>query len=294
MTGDSEPRPAAETARDDVDLLHRALTMADDQFENLAPHDRARILWRLLGADVCRRLAIYTLPSEFLLSVVIPVFNESATVQQVIDRVRSTRLPLEIILVDDGSTDGTRALLASLSNDDDCQVILHSENQGKGAAVRTGLAAAKGDVVVIQDADTEYDPQDFRWLLQPILENEADVVYGSRFTNHDCPITPLWHRAANRLITVCASYAAGYRFTDVETCYKMFRRELAQDIVPTLRERRFGIEIELTFKLLKHPGVRFHERPIRYLRRSYEEGKKIGWRDGVAALWCVFRYGILG
>ena len=251
---------------------------------------RADVLERLLGKEVCRRLAIYRLPPKFVLSVVIPVFNESATVEQIIARVRETGLPVEIILVDDGSTDGTRSLLANVSADADCRVILHTENRGKGAAVRTGLLAATGDVVIIQDADTEYDPQDYRWLLQPIVEDRADVVYGSRYTNGDCSVFPLWHRAANKLITLLASIAAGYRFTDVETCYKMFRRELIQEIAPTLRERRFGIEIELTFKLLRQPGVRFHERPIRYQRRSYEEGKKIGWRDGIAALWCIFRY----
>ncbi len=174
----------------------------------------------------------------------------------------------------------------------DCRVILHDINQGKGAAVKSGLAAAQGNVVVIQDADMEYDPRDLRLLLQPIVENEADVVYGSRFIHNDRPVSPLWHQGANQLITFCAVLASGYRFTDVETCYKMFRRELLQDIVPTLREKRFGIEIELTFKLVKQPGVRFFERPIRYARRSYAEGKKIGWRDGFAApgVFCGMRF----
>ncbi len=205
--------------------------------------------------------------------------------------VRSTGLPLELILVDDGSSDGTQAALKQLENDADCRVIFHAENQGKGAALKTGLAAATGDVVVIQDADMEYDPHDFRRLLQPILEGHADVVYGSRFSDSDRAVSPLWHRAANQMITFLSVLASGYKFTDVETCYKMFRRELIEDIVPTLREKRFGIEIELTFKLLK-TGARFYERPIRYRRRSYAEGKKIGWRDGIAALWCIFRYSL--
>ena len=293
MTKEPDPMNSRDSAPTNDEVLRRLLDAPEGQFTTFDMNTRARLARRLLGADACRRLAIYPLPPEFLLSVVIPVFNESATIQRVIARVRDTGLPVEIILVDDGSMDGTRVLLAQLSSDDDCQVILHSANRGKGAAVRTGLAAATGDVVVIQDADTEYDPSDFRWLLQPIIEDEADVVYGSRFTNHACPVAPLWHRAANKLITVCASYASGYRFSDVETCYKMFRRALVQEIVPTLRERRFGIEIELTFKLLGQPGARFHERPIRYQRRSYEEGKKIGWRDGIAALWCIFRYRLM-
>ncbi len=276
-------------AHDDVsDGIEQALlrgAMADSD-------QRIGLLRELLGTDLCRRLGIYNPPKGFILSVVIPVFNESATVHRIIARVRETELPIEFILVDDGSTDGTRGILSELSESPDCRVILHAENRGKGAALKTGLAAATGDVIVIQDADMEYDPHDFRWLLQPILDNEADVVYGSRFTNTDCAVSPLWHRAANQVITFFASLASGYKFTDVETCYKMFRRDLIQDIIPTLRENRFGIEIELTFKLLRKPNVRFHERPIRYQRRSYDEGKKIGWRDGIAALWCIFRHWI--
>jgi hypothetical protein len=253
---------------------------------------RVELLHRVLGADLCHQLGVYRLPERFLLSVVIPVYNEARTIEQVIARVRATELPLEIILVDDGSTDGTRDVLARVAQEPECRVILHDFNQGKGAAVKTGLAAAQGDVVVIQDADMEYDPRDLRLLLQPIVENEADVVYGSRFIHNDRPVSPLWHQGANQLITFCAELVSGYRFTDVETCYKMCRRELLQDIVPTLREQRFGIEIELTFKLVRQPGVRFFERPIRYARRSYAEGKKIGWRDGFAALWCILRYGL--
>jgi hypothetical protein len=252
--------------------------------------ERVELLHRMLGDDVCRQLGVYRLPEGFLLSVVIPVYNEARTIEQVIARVRGTELPLEIILVDDGSTDGTRDVLRRVANDTDCRVILHDINQGKGAAVKSGLGAAQGDVVVIQDADMEYDPRDLRLLLQPIVEDEADVVYGSRFIHNDRPVSPLWHQGANQLITFFAVLASGYRFTDVETCYKMFRRELLRDIVPTLREKRFGIEIELTFKLVKQRGVRFFERPIRYARRSYDEGKKISWRDGFAALWCILRY----
>ncbi len=262
--------------------------MHDPQLE---PARRVAYLQQLLGHDVCRRLGIYPIDEDFVLSVVIPVYNEAATIRDIVSQVQSTGLPLEIILVDDGSTDGSREVLEQLHNEQDCRAIFHDKNQGKGAALKTGFAAATGDVIVIQDADKEYDPQDFRFLLQPILEGHADVVYGSRYSGPDGAVSPLWHRAANQFITFCSVLASGYRFTDVETCYKMFRREMMKDVIPTLREKRFGIEIELTFKMLK-TGARFYERPIRYHRRSYAEGKKIGWRDGIAALWCIFRYSL--
>lgn len=255
---------------------------------------RTELLHSLLGADVCRQLAIYRLPENFRLSVIIPVYNEADTVEQVINQVRSTGLPVELVLVDDGSTDGTRDVLHQFEQAPDCQVIYHEKNQGKGAALKSGLGAATGDVMVIQDADMEYDPRDFRHLLQPLLEDQADVVYGSRFIHNDRPVSPLWHQGANQLITFFAMLATGYKFTDVETCYKLFRRDVIEDIIPTLREKRFGIEIELTMKLAKKRGIRFYERPIQYERRSYAEGKKIGWRDGFAALWCIFRYKVFG
>jgi glycosyltransferase involved in cell wall biosynthesis len=254
--------------------------------------ERVELLLFLLGEDVCRRMGIYRIPERFFLSVIIPVYNEAETISEVVARVRDTGLPVEMVLVDDGSTDGSGEVLRQLAAQPDCRVIFHERNQGKGAAVKAGLAAARGDVIVIQDADREYDPRDFRFLLQPILEDEADVVYGSRFIHHDRPVSPLWHRGANQLITFFATLVSGYRFTDVETCYKMFRRAAVTELIPTLREKRFGIEIELTLKLARQRGVRFFERPIRYARRSYAEGKKIGWRDGVAALWCIARYGL--
>ncbi len=208
--------------------------------------------------------------------------------------MRSTGLPLELVLVDDGSTDGTREVLGKYESEPDCRVIFHERNCGKGAALKSGMLAATGDVLVIQDADMEYDPRDFRLLLQPIIEGQADVVYGSRFIHNDRPVSPLWHQGANLFITFFAVLMSGYKFTDVETCYKMFRSDLIRDIIPGLREKRFGIEIELTMKLARKQGVRFFERPIQYERRSYAEGKKIGWRDGIAALWCILRYGLFG
>ncbi len=244
---------------------------------------------RAFTDDVYRRLGIYVLPPQFRLSVVIPVFNEVNTVVQVIERVRATRLPLEIILVDDGSLDGTRDKLAALPQADDLKIILHDHNRGKGAALRTGFTHATGTAVVVQDADLEYDPDDFRFLIQPIVEDEADVVYGTRYGHHDRQVPPLWHVFINRWITRLTNVRTGLYLSDVETCYKVVKRELLQELAPTLKENRFGIEIELTIKLARR-RVRFYERPIRYHRRSYHEGKKIGWRDGVRALYCMLRY----
>ena len=200
------------------------------------------------------------------------------------------RIPSEIIIVDDGSTDGTRELLETLRDDNGLRIVFHEKNQGKGAALKTGIMHATGDVVVVQDADLEYDPRDLHYLLQPIIENVADVVYGSRFSGPDRHVAPLWHLAANQLITRLFNLRHGRKFTDVETCYKLFRRPLIQAIAPELREKRFGIELELTAKVLRMPDVLIFERPISYMRRTFAQGKKIGWRDGIAALWCILKY----
>ncbi len=260
-------------------------TELDLHLDNL----QASRLDQVLTDDVCRRLGIFSIPSGFKLSVIIPVYNEVNTVLQVIERVRATELPLEIILVDDGSEDGTREKLKELPESDDLRVIYHPENRGKGAALRTGFEHATGTAVVVQDADLEYDPDDFRLLIQPIIENTADVVYGSRYGHHDRPVPPLWHVLVNRLITRLANIRTGLYLSDVETCYKVIRRELIQELAPGLRENRFGIEIEITIKLARK-RVRFYERHIRYDRRGFDEGKKIGWRDGVRALYCMVRY----
>jgi hypothetical protein len=258
--------------------------------EATSDEDRVELLHRLLGPDLCHRLGVYRLPPRFLLSVVIPVYNEVGTIESIVRRVRACGIPCELIIVDDGSTDGTRKLLQDWRGATDLRIVFHEKNQGKGAALRTGLLHAQGDVVVFQDADSEYDPRDFRWLLQPIVEDRADVVYGSRFTNPDSAFLPLWHLAANRLVTTLFCLRHGRRLSDAETCYKMFRREVIRAIAPTLRECRFGIELEITAKLLRRKDVRFFERPISYQRRSYAQGKKIGWRDGLWALWCILRY----
>ncbi len=244
---------------------------------------------RWLGLETARRLGIFQLPKDFLLSVVIPVYNEVNTIEAVVRRVQGAGLPIEIILVDDGSRDGTREKLQQLATQKQIRVILHEKNQGKGAAIKTGFSQASGDIVVIQDADMEYDPQDFRYLIQPIIEGEADVVYGTRYGHQDRPVAPLWHYAVNRIISVLTSFKTGLYFSDVETCYKLFPRELIQKLVPQLRENRFGIEIEITIRLARQKA-RFYERHIRYHRRSWDQGKKIGWKDGVRALWCIIRY----
>lgn len=255
---------------------------------------RVELLLKLLGPALCRRLGIFRLPDGFKLSVVMPVYNEMRTLPTVIERVRATGLPLELIIVDDGSRDGSREYLTALRDDSannaDLVVLLHERNQGKGGAVRTGLLAASGDAVIIQDADLEYDPGDYRSLLQPIVEGEADVVYGSRFSHIDGPVHHYWHRWGNQLITRLSNWKSGWTLTDVETCYKLVRRELIQQIAPGLVERGFGIELELTFKLARLPGVRFYERPVSYVGRSWADGKKIGIKDGLWALWCILRH----
>ena len=252
-----------------------------------------------VGPEACKQLGLLKLPDSFVLTVVMPVFNEQETIETVVDHVLATRLPIELIVVDDGSRDGTRDVLAALSLESlsserhprsTLEVRFHERNQGKGAALRTGFANVAGDVIVIQDADTEYDPQDFYTLLPPILNDEADVVYGSRFQSASSSTSPGWHRFGNQLITRTSNLFTRQRFTDVETCYKMFRRRFLEQISETLQERGFGIELEMTAKLARLDGIRFRELPITYRKRSYAEGKKIGWKDAIWALWCIVRY----
>ncbi len=246
----------------------------------------------LLGQDACWRLAIYALPENFLLSVVVPIFNECDMIGDVIDRLRATGLPMQMILVDDGSTDGTSTAVDALGTAPDITVVHHQQNFGKGVAIRSGIKHARGDVIVIQDADHEYDPADFRVLLQPILAGQADVAYGTRYGHYDRQISPWWHQAVNQWITTLASVAIGLRLSDIETCYKMAPRRHFESVLSELREARFGIEIELTARWARR-GLRFTERPIRYQHRWYDAGKKIGWRDGFSALRCIVQYGVL-
>ncbi len=225
------------------------------------------------------------------LSVVIPVYNEVRTVETLLKRVREVPLHLEVICVDDGSTDGTRDLLPRLEGTLIDTLVMHDKNQGKGAALRTGFQHASGDVVVVQDADMEYDPREFPMLLQPILAGKADAVYGSRFLGGPHRVLFFWHSVGNRFLTLLSNMFTDLNLTDMETCYKMVRRELLQEL--PLSANRFGIEPELTARLAQS-GARIYELQISYDGRSYEEGKKIGWKDGVSALWSIFKYNVLG
>ena len=260
------------------------------QLSALNSHERFALVHRLLGTDACRKLGIYPVPADYLLSVVIPIYNERDTIEEVIHRVRECGIACEIILVDDGSTDGTRDLLDRMRDEPDLRVVFHEHNQGKGAAVRTGLQLVQGDAAVIQDADLEYHPAEYLYLLQPIIEGEADVVFGSRFLGDNQRVLYFWHYVANRLLTTLSNCFTNLNLTDMETCYKIFRREVVRQMSPTLREKGFGIEPEMTAKVASIPGIRIYERPITYHGRTYAEGKKITWRDGAWALWCILRY----
>ena len=251
---------------------------------------RRDLLMRLLGPAICRKLSIYQLPSGFVLSVVIPVYNEIRTVATVIERVRGCGIPVEIILIDDGSTDGTRELLDSWRGQADLKIVFHERNQGKGAAIKTGFGQATGSVVIVQDADLEYDPAEFPLLIQPIVEGEADVVFGSRFKGDNQRVLYFWHSVGNYVLTMLSNMMTNLNLTDMETCYKAFRADVIRKIAPTLEEKRFGIEPELTAKAASIPGIRIYERAISYRGRTYAEGKKITWRDGFRALWCIVKY----
>ena len=247
-------------------------------------------LIELLGPAVARQLGVYRLPPGFVLSVVIPVFNEAKTVREIVARVRRCGLPTEIILVDDGSTDGTRAILDGMRGESDLRIIFHERNQGKGAALKTGFGQASGDVVVVQDADLEYDPADFPRLIQPIVEGAADVVFGSRFLGDEHRVLYFWHSIGNYVLTLLSNMMTNVNLSDMETCYKAMSRGVLKQVAPTLVENRFGTEPELTAKVASIPGVRIYERPVSYRGRTYAEGKKITWRDGFRALWCIWKY----
>jgi glycosyltransferase involved in cell wall biosynthesis len=226
-----------------------------------------------------------------LLSVVIPCYNERATIHTCLERVLTSGVdPIEVIVVDDGSTDGTRDLLArGPALDPRVRVILHAKNGGKGAALRTGFGEARGRFVVIQDADLEYDPGEYPKLLQPLLDDHADVVFGSRFGGGPHRVLYFWHSVANGMLTTLSNMVTDLNLTDMETCYKVFRREIIQSL--SLEENRFGIEPELTAKVAAL-GVRVYEVPISYHGRTYAEGKKIGLKDAFRAVYCIMRYGV--
>jgi len=242
------------------------------------------------------------------ISVVIPVYNEKATIEEILRRVLETGLRKEIVIVDDCSTDGTRQYLESMieaqgkgetwapAHDGgdpvdvrELRIFFQTENQGKGAALRRGFRESTGDIVLVQDADLEYDPKDYPTLLDPIIDGRADVVFGSRFLAGPQRVHLFWHYVANRALTLLSDVMTNLKLTDMETCYKVFRKEVLQGI--NLRSNRFGFEPEITAKISKGKW-RIYEVPISYAGRTYEEGKKITWKDGLQALWCIFRYNI--
>jgi glycosyltransferase involved in cell wall biosynthesis len=224
--------------------------------------------------------------NQLLLSVIMPVYNERETLSEILAQVRAVDLEKEIVVVDDGSTDGTRDILKEEEKKGDLKVFYHQANKGKGAAVRTGLEHTSGDVIIIQDADLEYDPREYPKLLKPILEGEAEVVYGSRSLVFK--ETMFFMQAlGNKIVTLVTSLLYGIALSDMETCYKVFRTEVMKSI--PLRSRRFEFEPEITAKLLKR-GYRIHEVPISYKGREYYEGKKLTWRDGITALWTLVKY----
>jgi len=244
-----------------------------------------------------------------MLSVVIPVYNERATVEDLLYRVQSVEISKEILIVDDCSTDGTREFLADLRQStgrgaqfmlprlekplatENIRIFFQDRNLGKGAALRRGFAASRGEIVIVQDADLEYDPQDYHAMIVPIVRGVADVVYGSRFLGGPHRVLFFWHYVGNKMMTLLSNMVTNLNLSDLWTCYKAFRRDALRRLI--LREDRFGIEQELTIKVARL-GLRIYEVPISYYGRTYAEGKKITWRDGLRGIWCIVRYGLLG
>lgn len=246
-------------------------------------------LAEMIGLGNCKAMGLYKIPENFKLSVVIPVYNEKRWIAEVLRRVRMVPIPKEIILVDDLSTDGTREMLQQFA-DENTKILYKEINQGKGAALRDGFKLCTGNVIIIQDADLEYDPDDYPSLLQPIIENKADVVFGSRFIGEKHRVLYFWHMVTNKILTVLSNMLTNLNLTDMETCYKVFRKEVLDGL--DLKSNRFGFEPEFTAKIAKKkkPAWRVFEVPVSYDGRTYEQGKKIGLKDGFNALYCIVRY----
>lgn len=225
-----------------------------------------------------------------MISVVIPVFNEKETIEEIIERVKAVPIDKEIIVVDDFSTDGTRDILSQIEKSNNVKVFYHDRNQGKGAALRTGFEKVSGGIVIIQDADLEYDPQEYPKLIKPILDGKADVVYGSRFMGGEPHrVFYFWHLVGNKILTLLSNMFTNLSLTDMETCFKVFKKDILEKI--TIEENRFGFEPEITAKLAKM-DIRLYEVGISYYGRSYMEGKKIGWMDGISALRVIIKYNL--
>jgi glycosyltransferase involved in cell wall biosynthesis len=270
-------------------------TTLDETLERLSesPVDRLELLHNLLGESACRHLNIYPVPADFKLSVVIPVYNEERWIREVVRRVQAVPFAKELVIVEDCSKDNTRAILKELEAVyDNIRLFFQPYNQGKGAALREGFRHATGDVVIVQDADLEYDPAEYPRMIQPILDGRADVVYGSRFIGDPHRVLYFWHCIANKMLTLLSNMFTNLNLTDMETCYKVFRREVLEGV--ELKSNRFGFEPEITAKVARHrPGQRawrIYETPISYSGRTYEEGKKIGLKDAFSALYCILRF----
>jgi glycosyltransferase involved in cell wall biosynthesis len=288
-----ESRPHTYSSTSQEEGLVESMPSPDDERE------RFEQLRRLLGEPLCRQLGIFPMPDGLVVSVVIPVYNERNTIREILRQVRAVPIKKQIILVDDCSRDGTREILRELAAEDpELRVVFHEVNCGKGAALRTGFQHATGDIVLVQDADLEYDPAQYPQLIHPIVEGKADVVYGSRFIGERHRVLFFWHSLANKFLTTLSNVFTNLNLTDMEVCYKVFRREVIQGI--TLKSDRFGFEPEVTAKVARFmmPSTdgqpprrcRVYEIPVSYNGRDYREGKKIGWKDGVQALYCIIRY----
>jgi glycosyltransferase involved in cell wall biosynthesis len=257
------------------------------------PNGRTSVSPKIVETPVGRRDCTLTIDFEPMkLSIVIPCFNERDSISEVLSRVEASAYnPKEIIIVDDKSTDGTREILAKRPIRENEKVIFHDVNQGKGSALRTGIAATTGDIIIIQDADLEYDPNEIPRVIQPIIAGRADVVYGSRFVGGESHrVLLFWHRVGNGLLTLLSNVFTDMNLSDMENCYKAFRAEILRAI--KIEESGFGFEPEITAKIAKLPNLRVYEVGVSYYGRPYAEGKKIDWKDGLWALWCIIKYNL--